>query len=328
MKLIIQIPCLNEAEHLPTTLADLPREVDGFDEVEWLVVDDGSTDGTADVARAHGVDHVVRFRTNRGLAAAFAAGIDACLRLGADVIVNTDADNQYEGAAVARLVRPILDGDADVVVGDRDTGNVEEFSATKRALQRLGTSVVRRLSRLDVADATSGFRAYDREAAYGLVVTTRYTYTLETLVQAGRRNLALANVPVGRNSVERPSRLFSSTGGYVRRNGLALFRIWSYYSPLRLFWSLAVLFGIAALAVWIPFLIDYIPDGTAGRTQSVILGAVFALTSVQLFSLGLLADQIASLRTITAEALTRVRRLDHRHDRERDREAGPPYGSP
>jgi glycosyltransferase involved in cell wall biosynthesis len=327
MKLIIQIPCLNEAEHLPATLRDLPREVEGFDTVEWLVIDDGSTDGTADVARAHGVDHVVRFRTNRGLAAAFSAGIDAALRLGADVIVNTDADNQYEGAAVSRLVAPILDGEADVVVGDRDVANVTEFSLTKRTLQRMGTAMVRRLSRLDVSDATSGFRAYDREAAYSLVVTTNYTYTLETLVQAGRRNLALANVPVARNPVERPSRLFNRTGSYVRRNGFALFRIWSYYSPVRLFWTLAAVFAVAALAVWVPFLVDYIPDGKAGRTQSVILGAVLALTSVQLFSIGVLADQIASLRTITSEALTRVRRLDHRHDRERSREPRAPERS-
>src|SRR6476661_5108769 len=232
MKLIIQIPCLNEEEALPVTLGDLPRSVDGFDVVEWLVVDDGSTDRTIEVARANGVDHIVRLTNNKGLVAGFQAGLDACLKLGADVIVNTDADNQYDAGAIPRLVAPIVEGRADMVVGDRETDNIEHFSPMKKSLQKLGSAVVRRASDTDVPDTTSGFRAYNREAAMQLAVVSKFTYTLETIIQAGKNLVAVDHVPVRTNPKTRESRLFPSMWAYVRRNGVSVFRIYSTYEPL------------------------------------------------------------------------------------------------
>ena len=235
MKLIIQIPCLNEEETLPVTLAELPREVEGFDSVEWLIIDDGSTDRTVDVARANGVDHIVRLTNNKGLASGFQAGLDACLKLGADVIVNTDADNQYHGPDVARLVKPILAGDADMVVGDREVMNVEHFSAAKKPLQRLGSWVVRQASQTSIPDTTSGFRAYNREAALVMQVVSKFTYTLETIIQAGKMTVAVDHVPVRTNPKLRESRLFPSMWTYIRRNGVSIFRIYAMYEPLRVF---------------------------------------------------------------------------------------------
>src|SRR6266511_41452 len=223
MKLVIQVPCLNEEATLPEVLAELPRQLEGFDAVEWLVVDDGSTDRTVEVARAHGVDHVVRLTNNKGLAAAFQAGIDAALKLGADVIVNTDADHQYRAADIPRLVSPILAGRADMVVGDRQVKDVEHFSASKKVLQRLGSWVVRRASGTRVPDTTSGFRAYNREAALQLIVVSLYTYTLESLIQAGKMSVAIEDVPISPNETDRESRL-GSTSSYVRRNAIAIFR--------------------------------------------------------------------------------------------------------
>ncbi len=242
MKLIIQVPCLNEEETLPRVLEELPRQVPGFDLVEWLVIDDGSTDRTAEVARAGGVDHLVRLTNNKGLAAAFQAGLDAALKLGADVIVNTDADNQYPAADIPRLVEPILAGRADMVVGDRQVRNVEHFSPAKRLLQRLGSWVVRRASGTSVPDTTSGFRAYNREAALGLMVVSNYTYTLESLVQAGKMLVAVEHVPTESQPVARRSRLFGSTSSYVRRSAVGLFRTYVLYEPLRVFMVLAALF--------------------------------------------------------------------------------------
>ncbi len=312
MKLIIQIPCLDEADHLPVTLASLPRTVPGFDVVEWLVIDDGSTDDTRAVALANGVDHVIGFSSNRGLAAAFSHGIEESMRRGADVIVNTDADNQYDSSCIPALVAPILAGEADIVVGDRQTGRVAEFSPVKRALQGAGTRVVQAISGLSVADATSGFRAYSRAAAMSLVVTTPYTYTLESLVQAGNNRLALQNVAVARNDSVRPSRLFGSMWGYVRRNSLALFRVLSYYSPLRFFWTLALLFAAGALLAWLPFTLDYVREGQAdGHMQSIILGAVLAISGVQMFALGVVADQISSLRAIGIRTLRETREMHY-----------------
>src|SRR3954470_2482197 len=235
MKLIVQIPCLNEESTLPATIADIPRRIDGIDEVELLVVDDGSIDRTADVAREHGVEHVVRLTNNKGLAAGFQAGLDACLKLGADVVVNTDADNQYCGADVAKLVAPVVAGEADIVVGDRRVAEIEHFSGSKKALQRLGSWVVRRLSGTEIADTTSGFRAYNREAALGLLVVDDFTYTLESLIQAGKMLVAVEQVPVETNPQTRESRLFDSTGAYVRRNALSILRIYTRYAPLRVF---------------------------------------------------------------------------------------------
>ena len=241
MKLLIQIPCLNEEESLPVTLRDLPREVPGFDAVEWLIIDDGSTDRTIEVARAHGVDHIVRLTNNKGLASGFQAGLDACLKLGADVIVNTDADNQYDGRDVVTLVAPILAGNADMVVGDRQVQTIEHFSPAKKALQRLGSWVVRQASQTTVPDTTSGFRAYNREAALGLQVVSKFTYTLETIIQAGKMTVAIDHVPVRTNPKLRDSRLFPSMWTYIRRNGVSIFRIYALYEPLRVFMTLSLI---------------------------------------------------------------------------------------
>jgi len=308
--LIIQIPCLNEEEQLPTLLSQLPRHLEGFDKVEWLVIDDGSTDRTLDVARAYGVDHIVRLTHNKGLASAFQAGLDACLKLGADVIVNTDADNQYDSSAIPALIAPILSGEADMVVGDRDVSNVAEFSSIKKFLQKAGTRVVQWASGTDVQDATSGFRAYNREAALQLVVVTKFTYTLESLIQAGKNLVAISNVAVPRNDVARPSRLFNSTGSYVRRNSLSIFRVWAGYEPLRLFWGAALVLVILAAICWMPFIVSAVTNSGGGHLQSVILGSVFLIAAVQMFSLGVLADLMASTRVVSQRTLERVRRIE------------------
>src|SRR5947209_6788207 len=260
MKLIIQIPCFNEEGQLPLTLSRLPRRVAGFDDVEWLVIDDGSSDRTVEVARNHGVDHVVRLTNHKGLAAAFQAGIDAGLKLGADVIVNTDADNQYEGADVPKLVEPIIRGEADMVVGDRQIEQIEHFSGAKKLLQRLGSWVVRQASSTDLADTTSGFRAYNREAALQVQAVSKFTYTLETIIQAGKLLVAVEHVPIRTNPKTRESRLFPSTAAYVRRNALSIFRIYSQYQPLKVFWGGALVMGLAAFAVFIRFLVYFIGD--------------------------------------------------------------------
>ena len=245
MKLIIQIPCLNEEETLPGTLADLPREVEGFDIVEWLIIDDGSTDRTIEVARANGVHHIVKLTNNKGLAAGFQAGLDACLKLGADVIVNTDADNQYYGQDIPKLVAPILAGKADMVVGDRETDTIEHFSPLKKRLQRLGSWVVRQASDTEVPDTTSGFRAYNREAAMQMAVVSKFTYTLETIIQAGKLLVATDHVPIRTNPKTRESRLFPSMWSYVRRNTVSIFRIYAQYEPLKVFMTLAAIVGVA-----------------------------------------------------------------------------------
>jgi glycosyltransferase involved in cell wall biosynthesis len=311
VKLIVQIPCLNEESTLPRTLSELPREVAGFDEVEWLVIDDGSTDRTIDVAREHGVEHIVRLTGNRGLANAFQAGLDAALKLGADVIVNTDADNQYQASDIPKLVAPILAGDADLVVGDRRTQTIEHFSAGKKLLQRLGSWVVRRASGTDVPDTTSGFRAYNREAAISLQVVSSFTYTLESLIQAGKMLVAVDHVEVGTNEKLRDSRLFPSTSAYVRRNAVSIFRAYAMYEPLRVFTTAAVVVSIAALAAWMPFLVDWIFNGdSSGHIQSLILGAVLAIAAVQLFALGVIGDALAGQRVITQRVFERVRRVE------------------
>src|ERR687894_920175 len=261
MKLIIQIPCLNEEDQLPTTLADLPRHVEGFDEVEWLIIDDGSTDRTVEVAREHGVDHIVRLTNNKGLASGFQAGLDAALKLGADVIVNTDADNQYDGRDVATLVAPIVAGDADMVVGDREVMTIDHFSPAKKTLQRLGSWVVRQASQTDIPDTTSGFRAYNREAALGLQVVSKFTYTLETIIQAGKMTVAVDHVPIRTNEKLRESRLFPSMRTYIRRNTVSIFRIYSMYEPLRVFLAAAAIVGLAAAIIWGRFAYFYIFEG-------------------------------------------------------------------
>jgi glycosyltransferase involved in cell wall biosynthesis len=311
MKLIIQIPCLNEEATLPATIADLPRQVDGFEEVELLVVDDGSTDRTVEVARQHGVEHIVRLTNNKGLAAGFQAGLDAALKLGADVVVNTDADNQYRGADVAKLVAPILAGEADMVVGDRQVGQIDHFSGSKKGLQRLGSWVVRRLSGTAVTDATSGFRAYNREAALQLLVVDNFTYTLESLIQAGKTRVAVGEVKIGTNPQTRESRLFDSSGAYVRRNGPAILRSYARYEPLRAFAAAGLIALLLALAAWMPFLVDWIFNGdSSGHVQSLILGAVLFIAAVQLFALGVIGDLLAGQRVMTQRVFERVRRVE------------------
>ena len=311
MKLIIQIPCLNEEETLPATIAELPRSLDGFDSVELLVIDDGSADRTVEVARECGVEHIVRLTNNKGLAAGFQAGLDACLKLGADVVVNTDADNQYKGADVAKLVAPILAGEADMVVGDRQVERIEHFSDTKKQLQHWGSWVVRRVSNTEVTDTTSGFRAYNREATLQLSVVDNFTYTLESLVQAGKMLVAVDEVPIGTNPQTRESRLAGSTGDYVRRNTPAILRIYARYEPLRAFVSAALAVAVLALLAWLPFLIDAIFNGNSrGHIQSLILGAVLMITAVVLFALGVIGDLLAGQRVMTQRIFERVRRVE------------------
>ena len=310
MKLIIQIPCFNEEAQLPATLADLPREVEGFDRVEWLIIDDGSTDRTIAVAREHGVDHIVRLTNNKGLAAGFQAGLDACLKLGADVIVNTDADNQYSALDIPKLVAPIVAGHADMVVGDRQVETIEHFSPLKVSLQRLGSWVVRQASGTTVPDTTSGFRAYNREAALQMAVVSRYTYTLETIIQAGKLLVATDHVPIRTNPKTRESRLFPSMWSYVRRNALAIFRIYSQYEPLRIFWSMAAVIGLFAIIVWARYLYFYIDGDGAGHVQSLILGAVLFNAALLLGALGVLGDLMHANRLMQQRVFERVRRIE------------------
>jgi glycosyltransferase involved in cell wall biosynthesis len=310
MKLIIQIPCLNEEETLPVTVRDLPRDVDGFETVEWLVIDDGSTDRTVEVARELGFDHIVRLTNNKGLANGFQAGLDACLKLGADVIVNTDADNQYDGRDIPKLVAPIVAGDADMVVGDRKVQTVEHFSPAKKSLQRLGSWVVRQASATDIPDTTSGFRAYNREAALALQVVSKFTYTLETIIQAGKMTVAIDHVPIRTNPKTRESRLFPSMWTYIRRNGVSIFRIYALYEPLKVFMTAAALVGLAAVIVWGRFLYFWIDGDGAGHVQSLILGAVLFNAATVLAALGVLGDLLAGQRITLQRIFERVRRVE------------------
>ncbi|HEY8638437.1 MAG TPA: glycosyltransferase family 2 protein [Solirubrobacteraceae bacterium] len=310
MKLIIQIPCWNEEAQLPATLADLPREVPGFDVVEWLIIDDGSTDRTIEVARANGVDHIVRLTNNKGLAAGFQAGLDASLKLGADVIVNTDADNQYSAADIPKLVAPIVEGRADMVVGDREVTNLEHFSPLKKALQRLGSWVVRQASDTDVPDTTSGFRAYNREAALQMAVVSKFTYTLETIIQAGKLLVATDHVAIATNEQTRESRLFPSMWAYVRRNTLSIFRIYSQYEPLRVFWTLAAIVLLIAVVVWGRYAYFYIDGSGKGHVQSLILGAVLFNAAMLLGALGIIGDLLYAQRVMAQRTFERVRRIE------------------
>jgi glycosyltransferase involved in cell wall biosynthesis len=311
-KLIIQIPCLNEARTLPATLADLPTRLPGIDVLEWLVVDDGSRDGTAEVARAHGVHHVVAFRRNKGLAAAFMAGIDASLKLGADFIVNTDADNQYSGADIAALVAPLLSGDADICIGDRNIKAMSEMSPSKKLLQRLGSWVVRQVSSTTVPDTTSGFRAYTREAALRMTIVSEFSYTLESIIQAGKRRMAIAHVPVATNPRTRESRLFRSTFGYIKQSAATIVRIYASYEPLKVFSYIG--FGVfsVGLAGALRFLYYYATGTGFGHVQSLIFSAVMMIVGFQILLIGLVADLIGGSRKLLEDLLYRVRALELR----------------
>jgi glycosyltransferase involved in cell wall biosynthesis len=312
LKVIIQIPCLNEAETLPATIADLPRAIPGIDVVELLVVDDGSRDGTADVARACGVDHVVRLRRNKGLAAAFAAGIDASLKNGADFIVNTDADNQYAGKDIVKLLEPLLKGQADIVIGDRNIADLRHMSWRKRQLQRLGSWVVRQVSNTSVPDTTSGFRAYTREAALRMTIVSDFSYTLETIIQAGKKRMAIEHVPVATNPRTRKSRLFDSLFSYIKRSSATIVRIYAMYEPLKIFTyiGLALLFvgSLPLLRFLYIYMTAYVNRGQ--YVQSLIIGAVLMIVGFQILLIGLLADVISANRKLLEDLVYRVRSLE------------------
>jgi glycosyltransferase involved in cell wall biosynthesis len=314
MKLIIQIPCYNEEETLAIALADLPRQVPGIDLVEWLVIDDGSSDRTVDVAKAHGVDHIVRFNYNRGLARAYMAGLEAAIRAGADIIVNTDADNQYCAADIPRLVEPILRSQADLVIGARPIDDIEHFSPIKKLLQRLGSYAVRVASGTDIPDAPSGFRAISREAALQLNVFNEYTYTLETIIQAGQRGMKVAWVPIRTNGYLRPSRLVKSISIYVRRSLFTILRIFMTYRPMRFFLmagSLPIGLGGLLGIRWIYF---FVSGTERTRLPSLILAAILILIGVQLWVFALAADLLSVNRKILEDTQIRSRRADWLRD--------------
>jgi glycosyltransferase involved in cell wall biosynthesis len=321
-RLVIQIPCLNEAATLPQTLADLPRGIPGIDAIDVIVIDDGSTDGTADVARAHGVRHVIRFRRRKGLAAAFAAGIDAALRLGADIIVNTDADNQYAGRDIARLVEPLLAGTADIVIGDRNIRVLRHMSWHKKLLQRVGSWVVRQVSGTTVPDTTSGFRAYTREAALRMTIVSDFSYTLESIIQAGKKRMAIAHIEVGTNPQTRPSRLFDSVFSYVKRSAATILRVYAMYEPLKVFTYIGSIVFLVGFVISLRFLYYYfyLRPYETGMIQSLILAAVLMIVGFQVVLIGLLADVLSGTRKIIEDLLYRVRSMEASQplDTERD----------
>ena len=315
MKLIIQIPCYNEAETLEVALNDLPKQIDGIDEIEYLIINDGSKDNTVEVAKNWGVHYVVNFKCNKGLAKGFMAGLDACLRQGADIIVNTDADNQYCGADIEKLVRPILDGKADIVIGDRPIDDTEHFSPLKKKLQHIGSWTVRVASKTDVPDAPSGFRAYSRQAALKMNVVNEYTYTLETIVQAGRNKMAITSVPIRTNPELRKSRLFNSMFGYIKKSMLTIIRAFMMYKPLRFFTIIGSTIFLIGLILGIRFLVFVFMGESGGHIQSLILASTLLLLGFQTFISGLQADLIASNRKLLEDIQERVRRLDYDHDK-------------
>jgi glycosyltransferase involved in cell wall biosynthesis len=310
MKLIIQIPAFNEEATIAQALRDLPKKIDGITSIETLVIDDGSSDRTAEAARKAGATHILRLRSHRGLSAAFVAGIDAALRLGADIIVNTDADNQYNAADVARLVVPIVKGTAEVVIGDRETSKSPHMSALKRLLQRFGSWTVGKASGLSVADVTSGFRAFSRDAAMQINVFNPFTYTLETIIQAGNRNLGVQSVTVRTNAPTRPSRLYSGIGTYLRKSMATIFRIYTVYRPLKTFFAIGSILMLAGVALGARFLWFYAQGDRGGHIQSLILAAVFLIAGFQTWLIALLADLIGVNRRLTEDVLIRVKKLE------------------
>tara|TARA_Y100000588_G_scaffold385914_1_gene480244 strand:+ start:480 stop:1481 length:1002 start_codon:yes stop_codon:yes gene_type:complete len=309
-KLIIQIPCLNEANYLPDTLRDLPVHIDGIDAIEVLVIDDGSSDNTSEVAKNHGVQHIVRFKSNRGLATAFSTGIDTALKLGADYIVNTDADNQYSGSDINRLLAPLLRGEADIVIGDRNIRALGHMPPVKRWLQRFGSWVVRKVSNTRIPDTTSGFRAYSREAALRLTIVSEFSYTLESIIQAGKRRMAITHVEVSTNKKTRESRLFDSITGYIRKSAVTIVRIYAMYEPLKIFSITgAITFG-CGLVISLRFLYYYFNGLGQGHLQSLILSAVLLIVGFQIMLIGLIADLSSANRKLTEEILYRLRSFE------------------
>lgn len=316
MKLIIQIPCLNEAATLEVALNDLPKHIDGVDEIEVLIINDGSTDNTVEVAKNWGVNHVVSFPKNKGLAKGFMAGIDACVRLGADIIVNTDADNQYRGDDIETLIRPIIDGKADIVIGERPIDDTEHFSPLKKKLQHLGSYVVRKASNTDIPDAPSGFRAYSREAALHVNVINNYTYTLETIVQAGREKMAITSVPIRTNPELRKSRLFHSMFEYVKRSMLTIIRAYMMYRPLTFFTIVGVIPLICGTGIGIRFMIYYLRGLGNGHIQSLVFASMLIMLGVMIIVIGMQADLLAANRKLLEDVQYRIRRMESKQDKE------------
>lgn len=310
MKLVIQIPCYNEEATLPQTIHDLPRELPGIDEIEILVVDDGCTDCTVQVAEELGVHHILHLKRNSGLATAFSKGLEAALQAGADIIVNTDADNQYRGEDIIKLVQPILEGHADIVVGDRGVAAVEHFSPFKRYLQRLGSWVVERAAGISIPDATSGFRALSREAALKLTILSEYTYTLETLIQAGARQMTVAYVPIRTNPPTRQSRLMHNIPSFLLLSTLAIVRFYTMYRPLRVFLTIGGVFITGSTALGLRFLYYYVQGAGTGKVQSLILAAILAIVGFQVCLVGLIAEMVRLNRKMLEEALYRVRQME------------------
>ena len=313
-KLIIQIPCLNEAEVLPATLAKLPRSLPGIDVIEYLSIDDGSSDDTSGVARRWGVHHIVRHRRNRGLAEAFRNGIDRCLAEGADIIVNTDADGQYAGEDIATIVAPVVAGEADIVIGDRSVADNAHFGPFKRRLQRLGSFVVRTLSATDITDAVSGFRAMTREAAQRLNITTEFSYTTDMLIQAGRKRLAIKSVPIRTNATTRPSRLFKSIPRFIQQTGVTILRAYTTFNSLRVFVGLGMLATLIGLIPIGRFLWFFINGDGDGHVQSLVIGGALLTVGVLVATLGILADLIATNRKLLEASMLKLRRLEEKLD--------------
>ena len=315
MKLIIQIPCYNEAETLEIALNDLPKHIDGIDEIEYLIINDGSKDNTVEVACNWGVQHIVNFKRNKGLAKGFMAGINECLRQGADIIVNTDADNQYCGEDIEKLVRPILDGKADIVIGERPIDQTEHFSPLKKKLQHLGSWVVRKASNTNIPDAPSGFRAYSREAALRMNVVNDYTYTLEQIVQAGRNKMAIISVPIRTNGELRPSRLFHSMFGYIKKSILTIMRAYMMYKPLRFFMSLGSIPLLGGIILGIRYLVYFFNGAGAGHVQSLLLAVTLILLGTMIGIVGLQADVIAANRKLLEDIRYEVKKKAYEEDK-------------
>ncbi len=316
MKLIIQIPCFNEEDALPETLQELPRDIPGIDTVEWLVINDGSVDRTVEVALENGVDHVVNVSRNRGLANAFTVGLEACLKYGADIIVNTDADNQYCADDIPKLLAPILSGEAEMVIGERPIDDIAHFGTMKKALQKLGSRVVRFLSNTDVADAPSGFRAISRSAAMRLNVFSEYTYTLETIIQAGQKGMTIVSVPIRTNGETRPSRLMGSISSYIKRSVMTMFRIFLTYRPLRFFMSLGISVFALGLILGLRFLYYYYTGDGSGKIQSTILAALLMGTGSFLCVMGLVVDLISVNRKLLEKLQWKLGVLESRLEEE------------
>ena len=311
MKLIIQIPCYNEEQTLPATVSDLPRQIEGIDTIEYLIINDGSKDNTIEVARECGVHHIISFKANRGLANAFASGIDACLRLGADIIVNTDADNQYCGADIKKLVQPILQDEAEIVIGERPISKIKHFSGTKKRMQKFGSFVVRVASATKIPDAPSGFRAYTREAALRLNVINNYTYTLETIIQAGHNRIPMTSVPINTNKETRKSRLFKSTWTYIRRSMVVILRSMIMYRPLKIFALIGGLTSTTGIAFVIRWLVITNFGRSGGNIQSLVLAAMLIMIGVQFIIAGMQADIVAANRKILEDVQYHVRKMEY-----------------